>query len=134
MRYDVFEIKPEIGKKVQRYKSILMYVNLPLLVLIPFAFESGLILPAEHAAQADNLYMTLMAGDLFLFGNSYMMYSVFRKMVTGVTYLKDEQKVEMSTSDFLLREKKLVFEPSDLEKVKGKTVNPMIGYRSKSHS
>ena len=45
----ICEIKPEIEKKVHFYRKLLFFVNIPIMLFIPFALESGFILDPIHA-------------------------------------------------------------------------------------
>ncbi len=42
--YKLMEIKPEALAKVNRYRNLLFYVNLPLIFGIPIALEGGFLL------------------------------------------------------------------------------------------
>ena len=103
-----------------------------MLLFIPFSLESGLILSLHHSSKASTLYMVMNIGEFFLLGNTWLIYATLKKVVTSLTYLKDEQAVEVTKHDWLLRETSFKVPLADLIKSKGQGMNPMVGYRSTS--
>lgn len=123
------EMQPGVMKKVQRYKKMLFFVNLPLIVGIPAFIEFGL--PELQKKDVTMIYTILHLTDFFLCFNSLIIYSVISKLVTAISYLPEENKIKIKQyRDWLLREKVDCYEPKDLIKCKRKTLNPFIGYRS----
>ena len=74
MKYLIMEARPETLKKVNKYRNLLFFINLPLIVIIPFALESGLIFDTVHSEKADSLYMVLQSAEFFIFFNSVFIY------------------------------------------------------------
>ena len=68
------EARTETIKKVNNYRNLLLMINLPLIILIPIALESGIILDPIHSEKADNLYMVLQSAEFFIFFNSIFIY------------------------------------------------------------
>ena len=130
----MFKINELVEKKANLYKKMLYFVNFPLMAFIPFALESGMVLSPEHAIKADKIYMLLWSGDFLLLGNTMVIYTILRRLVTSVSYRKDDDVVELKTNSAMLRETTVEMKPADLIKCKRQGINPFIGYRSVEHA
>lgn len=125
------EARPETLKKVNSYRNLLFFINLPLIAIIPFALESGLVFDVVHSEKADSLYMVLQSAEFFIFFNSIFIYQTIKRMITRICYLPETDKLEITQLKTLgLKEKKFVIDPKDIVKCKRLTLNPMVGYRS----
>ena len=88
-------IKPEALAKVNNYRKLLFFVNVPLILGIPIALEFDLIDKA-HSEKADGTYMTLMVADFFFTFNSLMIYSVIKRVCSSIEYLPEHHKIQIT--------------------------------------
>ena len=88
------EIKPEALAKVNRYKNLLFFVNVPLIFGIPIALEGG-FLDQVHSEKVDTTYMLLFVADSFLTLNSLIIYSTLKRVVSGIYYMPEENKIKI---------------------------------------
>lgn len=131
--YSIMDIQPGVLNKINRYKKMLLFVNLPMIVGIPLFVEFGL--PEFKKKDINFVYMILHLTDFFLCFNSIVIYSMIQKMVTTIKYLPDEHKFAIRQfKDWLLREKETLYDPKDLIKCKRQTLNPFVGYKSVSNN
>mmetsp|Transcript_12710 Transcript_12710/g.21411 ORF Transcript_12710/g.21411 Transcript_12710/m.21411 type:complete len:96 (+) Transcript_12710:241-528(+) len=85
--YKIAEIKPLTLKKVNNYRRLLFFVNIPMIVGIPFCLETGTIIDKAHAESADSLYLMMQMVDFMLFFNSVIIYSTLKRIVSSVVYV-----------------------------------------------
>eukprot|EP00347_Sterkiella_histriomuscorum_P020833 403336292 len=125
--YKIFEISEEKLKKIQSYKKLLFYVNLPLVFAIPILCEMGVL---DHKPNVKQIYAILHLTDFFLCFNSVLIYTVVQRLVHSISYLPEEHKILVKQySTKFLGLKELKFDPKDLIRSRG-GFNPFIGYRS----
>ena len=128
--YPIMSLKSEVLKKVNRYKSILFYVNFPLIVGIPIVLEGGFLSGMEEA-KFDKTYLLLQAADFMLCFNSIFIYSTIKKMASAIHYLPEEHKLVITQyRSKMLGEVKVEIDPKDLIKCKRQTMNPLVGYKN----
>lgn len=89
----IMEIKEFALKKVNLYKKILFFVNLPLMVGLPICLEGGFILDPIHKQTASTLYLMLSMTDFMLFFNSVVIYNTIKRITTSIEYLPKTDKV-----------------------------------------
>lgn len=83
--YKLMEIQPIAAKKVNRYRNLLFYVNVPLMIGIPAFIESGIFLSYyEHKVQQITTLLTV--ADFFFVLDSLLIYSLIGKIVTSINY------------------------------------------------
>lgn len=124
------DIKPEYLKKVQTYRNLLFFVNLPLLAGIPLALECGL-LDTVLPEKVDKTYMFLMFSDFFFTFNSILIYTTLKTITKCIKYDPVGNKLEITQfSSPFLGEKTKTVDPKELINCKRKTFNPLVGYRS----
>ena len=115
-------------EKAMKYKKILFFVNLPLILGIPCYVEWGL--PLAQKEDLTLAYTVLHLTDFFLCFNSIIIYSVVSKMVTGIEYLPQEHKVKITQcKDWFLNEVTTLYDPKELQNCKKQQLNPFIGYK-----
>ena len=71
--YSIMTIKSQVLSKVNTYRSLLFYVNLPLIIGIPICLEGG-FLNGMDEAKFDKTYLLLQAADFMLCFNSIFIY------------------------------------------------------------
>lgn len=127
--YHIMDIQPGALKKVQFYKKLLFFVNLPLVVGIPVFVQFGL--PSFEKKDLNLIYMMLNVTDFFLCFNSVIIYSMISKIVTGISYLPEEHKIKIKQwSGRFISEQTKIFDPKEIIKCKKQVLNPFVGYRS----
>ena len=89
-------IKDEALAKVNKYRNLLLFVNIPLIFGIPIALESGYLLDSVHSEKVDTTYMLLFMADSFLTFNSFIIYSTLKRVVSGIHYLPEEHKIKIT--------------------------------------
>lgn len=72
--YSIMDIQPQALAKINRYKKMLAYVNLPLIVAIPLFVEFGL--PEFSKKDISLVYTMLHLTDFFLCFNSIIIYQM----------------------------------------------------------
>jgi hypothetical protein len=127
--YHIMEIQPGALKKVQFYKKLLFFVNIPLICGIPIFVQFGL--PNLEKKDFNMIYVILNITDFFLCFNSLVIYCMISKIVTGISYLPEEHKIKIKqwTGKFI-SEKITTYNPKEIIKCKKQVLNPFIGYRS----
>ena len=69
--------------------------------------------------------------DFFFCFNSILIYSTLKRVVTSISYLPKENKLEIKQlNSKLLQETTTEVDPADLINCRRKTANPLVGYRS----
>ena len=71
-RYPIMDIQEVVQKKVNFYKKLLFYVNIPLVFAIPLVCELGFF---DHKPNVKTIYAFLHLTDFFLCFNSVIIYS-----------------------------------------------------------
>ena len=123
------DVQPGVWNKVQRYKKILFFINIPMIIAIPLFVEFGM--PAEDKKDVGFLYVALHLTDFFLCFNSLIIYSMVSRLVTAIKLLPDSYKIEITQcKDWFLKEKTTTYDPKDIIKCKKQVLNPFVGYRS----
>lgn len=126
-------IQPGALKKVDFYKKILFFVNLPLIIGIPTFVEFGL--PAMQKKDLSMIYVVLHLTDFFLCFNSIVIYTMISKLVTAISYIPEEHKILIKQrSGRFMKEQLLKYDPKELIKCKKQVFNPFVGYRSVTNS
>ena len=90
--YPLMSIKDIANNKVNSYRRLLFFVNIPLIFAIPIALETGL-LDKVHSEKVDSTYIALQMADFFFCFNSILIYSTLKRVVSSVEYLPDEHKL-----------------------------------------
>lgn len=127
------DIQPGALKKVQFYKKLLFFVNLPLIVGIPVFVEFGL--PNIGKKDLNMIYIVLHLTDFFLCFNSLVIYTMISKVVTGISYLPEEHKIAIKQwSGKFITEKLSFYDPKEIIKCKKQVLNPFVGYRNVNNS
>ena len=103
-----------VQKKVNFYKKLLFFVNIPLVIGIPIICELGFL---DHKPNVKTIYAFLHLTDFFLCFNSVIIYSTVQKLVTAISYLPESHKIEMKQMcGRFLSEKIELFDPKELMK------------------
>ena len=71
IEYKIMEIMFDALKKVQFYKKLLLFVNIPAILGIPIFVEMGFL---DHKPNAKTIYAMLHLCDFFLCFNSLIIY------------------------------------------------------------
>lgn len=122
-------IQPGALKKIQYYRKMLFFVNLPIVAGIPLFVHFGL--PELTKKDVNLVYVMLHLTDFLFCFNSIVIYQTVQKIVTAISFLPDEHKIKITQyKDWLLREKVTLYDPKELIKCKKQVLNPYIGYRS----
>jgi hypothetical protein len=117
------------AKKVSRYRKLLFFVNVPLMIGIPAFLESGVFLSYyEHKLQQITTLLTV--ADFFFVIDSLLIYSLIGKIVTSVAYKPEDNKLEIThLGTTFLKPKTELVDPQNLIKHRRKSINPLIGYK-----
>lgn len=142
-KYEILTVNEKALKKFNMYKKLLIYVNIPAVVLLPIICE--LFLDFSHP-KANALYALLYTADTFLFMNAYMIYKMLKQAILSINYLVDEEKFEIA--HFSKLSKKLmsklddsskstsqnveVVDPQNLAKASKSMFSSFVGYRNTS--
>lgn len=130
-QFQLMEIRPEMLKKVNFYKKMLLYVNCPLMVAIPTFIHTPLFSYYVAAEKAQAMMILMSCCDLMLVVDSYLIYAVVSKLATSVIYKPADDKLEITTmGGMFMSQKTQVFEPMDLQKHLKKSINPFVGYKT----
>ena len=87
------DVQPGVMKKVNFYRKVLFFFNLPMVFGIPIFVEFGL--PSLEKKNASMISMLLTLTDFFLCFNSLIIYSTISKLVTAISYLPEEHKIQL---------------------------------------
>ena len=91
--YKLMDAQPGVLKKVAFYRKILFFFNIPMVIGIPLFVELGL--PMLEKKNASMISMLLTLTDFFLCFNSLIIYSTISKLVTAISYLPEEHKIQI---------------------------------------
>lgn len=128
--YPIFRIKEEHLATISRQRKILFFLNVPLMVAIPFFLESGM-LASYTIKKANQIYFGLMMCDYIFLINSFLMFNTIKRVVSSIDYYPESNKLQIKQfNSTFLQENVQTVDPNDLVKCKGKTINRMVGYRS----
>lgn len=115
--YSIMTAQPGVIKKMQFYRKLLFFVNIPMIVGIPVFVEWGL--PMLEKKNASMIAIVLHLTDFFLCFNSLIIYSMISKLTTAISFLPEENKIHLKQmSGRFLSEKLLTFDPKELIKCK----------------
>lgn len=78
-------------KKIEKYRKMLFYINIPLVIGIPLFVQFGV--PELQKKDLSMLYAILHLTDFFFCFNSILIYSIISKVVTCIKYLPEEHKI-----------------------------------------
>uniref|UniRef100_A0A7S3JN72 Uncharacterized protein n=2 Tax=Euplotes harpa TaxID=151035 RepID=A0A7S3JN72_9SPIT len=149
-KYEILSINPNALKKFNLYKRMAIFLNIPIMLIIPFGCE--FLIDFTHP-KANMLYALLYTADTFLFVNFFMIYNMLKQAVISINYLVKEDKFEINhfiSPRFFksLFSKKAsepnestpeqtvasgntdIVSPGSLGKAPKSLVNPFIGYRN----
>lgn len=137
-KYEICTITPNALKKFNFYKRILVFLNLPLVMVLPIFSE--FFLDFTHP-KANAMYALLYTADTFLFINAYMIYKMLKQAIISINYLVNEDKFEIKHFSSLSKnplsaisggEGKNVgiVDPAHIAKAPKAMLNPFIGYRN----
>ena len=92
--YPIMTVKEEVLKKINNYKKLLFFVNIPLIIGIPVLTE--FFMDPIHKETVDKTYITLQMADFFFCFNSIIIYTTIKKVVTSIQYLPEKNKMQIS--------------------------------------
>ena len=131
--YSFMTSQPGVIKKMQFYRKLLFFVNIPMILGLPLFVEFGL--PMLEKKNASLIAIVLHLTDFFLCFNSLIIYSMISKLTTAISLLPEENKIQLKQmSGRFLTERIMTFDPKELIKCKKQTLNPFVGYRSVNDS
>ena len=108
--YSFMTAQPGVIKKMQFYRKLLFFVNIPMIFGIPMFVEFGL--PMLEKKNASLISIVLHLTDFFLCFNSLIIYSMISKLTTAISLLPEENKIQLKQmSGRFLTERILTFDP-----------------------
>jgi hypothetical protein len=128
----IMEISERNFKKIKKYKTLALYFNLPLAIILPILNEFYLAEWSETSSKASLIYHLLFVVDVACFGGAVGGIHGLRNVVILCNYLTKERKVEFTKLDFLRRPYKIVYNPEDLKRVARNPYTPFLSLKHKS--
>ncbi len=89
--YSFMTSQPGVIKKMQFYRKLLFFVNIPMILGLPLFVEFGL--PMLDKKNASLIAIVLHLTDFFLCFNSLIIYSMISKLTTAISLLPEENKI-----------------------------------------